>query len=345
MNIAVYCTGDENAGMGHIMRQLVLADALQKRGHVPYFITRKNTAGEVAIRRAKEETGSYYISTYQGDYPPAKLFRTSGADITLIDIENGPSRQTLLDAKSASLKLVVVGGVGFYISHQTDIDELVDLQIHQTCFVTHEASAKSKSQYLSGLDYLILDESFLNARAVRTMRQAEPKKNILISMGGADPRNLTAHIADSLARAFPALHIVAVYGPAAKKASRKIFQSNITIVEAPPQHQLAQLMSESAFIVTAMGMTVYEALCVGVPVCCTAWSKDHEETALHLERQDALAYLGTWDVFDEGAMLAFAYNVVSNKEYGERRTKIGYDLVDGEGVNRVVEQLERLLNG
>jgi len=200
---------------------------------------------------------------------------------------------------------------------------------------------------LAGSEYIIVDEHYPLARAVYSLGQLEPRisKNILVSMGGADPYNLTHPTVESLARAFPAGRIIAVYGPASEKANRKFSVPNVQIIESPPPLQFSGLMATSAFIVTALGMTVYEALCVGVPVACTAWSKDHEETALYLQSKNAVTYLGTWENFDKAQMFAFAHNVMAFKEYRDKRTEAGHRLVDGRGAERVVDAIEAVVTG
>ena len=345
MNIRIYTTGDATHGMGHVMRQIVLGKALQSRGHEVYYLTQDNTPAKDALYHQTNWRGD----TFSGAYPSRELLRRLSPDIydiCIIDIEHGPPNEVLALAKKFTRKLAVLGGVGFQIHDQASIDSFVDLQIYQSPALNLTSISQTTICHLVGLDYLILDEAFLNARAVFTMRQNEPinKKHILVSMGGADPHNLTWELSDALAKAFPAMQVVSVYGAAAKKATRKVNSPNATIIESPPPSQFAQLMSESCMIITALGMTVYEAMCVGVPVACTAWSKDHEDTALRLAQLGAVTYLGVWRELDKGEMFAFAHNMTTTDRYRRTRTKMSHDLIDGLGTERVVRVLEELGN-
>ena len=338
MNIVVWTTGDKSHGMGHVARMSVLAKSLISHDHAVTFLTRRNTPGEKYLTDRFST-----VIPHPSDFPQPKMWRKLLPDIAILDVEHGPSRATLMDCKEYATRTVVIGGVGFYISDQDSIDELVDLQIHQTGHVTHEAKHKSRSNYLNGTEYLILDESFVNARAARELRHSPVlNQHILVSMGGADPHDLTHHVAKALADAFPAQRVIAIYGPASQHAERKGFPNNVSIIESPPPEQFAQLMSEASVLITALGMTVYEALCVGVPVACTAWSTDHEATAQYLESKNAIAYLGQWNEFDSGSMFAFVHNVIALETYRDMRTKTGLRLVDGKGTERVVEKLEEL---
>src|SRR3990170_2593912 len=200
MDIVIVTSGDKQHGMGHVARMSVLARSLLSRGHKITFLTPKSTAGETILSQQFDN-----VISHRGDHPPARFFRKLLPDVFIVDIEHGPFRPMMIEAKKYSHKLVVIGGVGFYILQQDYIDELVDLQIHQTAVVTHEASLKSKSAYLSGAEYIILDEAYVNARAKYDLLQEENiyKKPIVVSLGGADPHGLTGGIANSLAGAFP----------------------------------------------------------------------------------------------------------------------------------------------
>ena len=346
MKILIWCMGDSEKGLGHIYREIVLGHTLLSRGHALVYITARKSVGETILRRAFEKVPSVIIHTHRGDTPPASFFARNLADVVIMDVEHGPSRQVIINAKHCS-PVVVIGGVGFYIFDQASVDELVDLQVHQSAVVTHEAGLKSTSNFVSGCEYVVIDKHYSLARAVYSLNRSEPRgsKFILVSMGGADPRNLTHPTAESLARAFPANRIIAVYGPASKKANRKFSVPNVEIVESPLPSQFSRLMAESAFVITALGMTVYEALCVGVPVACTAWSEDHEETAQYLQSKNAITYLGTWDNFDTAQMFSFAHNVMAFEEYRDKKTEAGHKLVDGKGAERVADSIECVVMG
>lgn len=341
MNITLWAKGDKLNGLGHIYRSSVLANALLSRGHTVSFITRKNTAGEKVLRQTYGD--SLPIYTHRETVLSRAILKDTRPDLTIMDVEHGPSRVDLVEVKRYSKRSVVIGGVGFRITDPHSIDELVDLQIYQSPVITEEFSDRSSSKTLAGTKYIMLHEAYLNARAVRELRQDDIRnQHILISMGGADPNNLTHHIARSLGDAFPAQKVIAVYGPASEHAERKFLPHNVTIIESPPPQQFAQLMMDAAVMIAALGMTVYEAMCVGVPVACTAWSLDHEATAEWLRDKNALTYLGQWNEFDSGSMFAFVHNVFALKTYREVAIRSGQRLVDGCGAGRVADELEKL---
>lgn len=343
MNIAICAVGSNSSGMGHIYRELALCETLLTRGHAVTFITRKSTPGETILERQLHNKPYVRILTHRDDYPTPESMRLSGADTFILDVERGPARATLHDVKNLGAHSVVIGGVGFYLSDPSAIDELVDLQIHQSPFLSHESSMKSVFDNMYyGTEYLILHDAFINARTWLELNHYPKSDKVLVSLGGADPHNLTKPVVTELARTFPELTICAVYGPAVKKSNKQFYEKNISIIEAPPPEQMAQLMAQSALVVTALGMTVYEALCVGVPVCCTAWSRDHEETAEHLLSENVVQYLDLWNKFDTESMKSFANGIVHGGAAQDGRIERGREMVDGSGKERVAKLIEGL---
>ena len=342
MNILIYIIGTRQHGMGHVQRQLVLAGELAKRGHKVDFLTFSDTPG---LKRIGDWIGFGGIDTSKRDMELmavpnagvlAQYITKHQCDITIIDIEHGPSRLLLEHAKCNNRKVIVIDGVGFVTKDQQAIDDLVDLQVYQS--VALNTDSKPLSKHLIGLEYVIIDQSYTDYRNGKL--PFIDNTGTLISMGGADPHGMSVEIADIInsdPRNQPVKVVLgpAAYGPAA--CSYKLDGFNIYTGHST----LAPLMASSTTLITALGMTVYEALCVGIPVACTAWSEDHESTALKLEAMGAICYLGQWHKIDWGKLTTFL-NTMNHEHNRQAMGNIGMRLVDGLGVKRVADAIEAL---
>lgn len=127
--------------MGHIVRQSILAKELLRRGHTVEFLTLANSVGMRRLQSTFPNLG--IIGVKLGDMP--QYLRTSPASMCILDVEHGPSRRELNSAKWDGRKVVVVGGVGFRIHNQRAIDELVDLQIHQSIAINDLSIPNARS--------------------------------------------------------------------------------------------------------------------------------------------------------------------------------------------------------
>ena len=337
MNILVVTTGGRAEGHGHIQRQSVLARELANRGHYVEFVTLAHTSG--SSRLLQFFPGTYPVIVT--DLPNMGSVSTyvkahRGASMVIIDLEHGPARNLLLHAKSDGRKVVVIGGVGFAIHDQKSVDELVDLQIYQGVAVTSMNNERSVKNMLVGAEYVIIDPIYREARNTSGKRDG-----VLISMGGSDPHNITQLVATKVASLYEDDEVCIVLGPGMKDSNLvDVPGHNVSFTRSP--NDLSGLMSSHKYLITALGMTVYEALCLGIPVACTAWSKDHEETAARLADGDYIHYLGLWDNIRWDGLEYDMRKMLTYDDDWNKYVSRGREFIDGLGVQRVADALETL---
>jgi len=316
-------SSDRNHGCGHIKRQFVLADELLSRGYSLGFEIPESTIGY--------DLAAQWIVDRKSNRLSLNDFSANYKTI-VIDLEGGPSRKLLSDARQKFAHVIVVGGVGFPILDQESIDELVDLQIYQSVAINSEVPA---TNVVVGCEYLILSPDYLAARAIydHTFSNSE----ILVTMGGADPHEITPLVCDKLTRATEIHYPVhAVYGPAAHVRPAKALKTTI----APPS--LLRALTSARLAVTALGMTTYEAACVGVPTASICWSEDHSVTADILESQGVTVNLGLWESPDWNKLGTWM-DRMGNIGAWRQQSEAGKALVDGRGVSRVADRIEAML--
>ena len=309
---------------------LVLAESLMSLGLSIGFETPSSTPGHSIIEKWIASHPSVRLNDYSTRY-----------SAVIIDLENGPSRPLLLDARSKFRHVVVVGGVGFPIHDQHSIDELVDLQIYQS--ISINGSTLPASRHLIGCEYLILNPEYQILRAV--YGNIVMGKDILILMGGADPHGLTDVFCEAAQISINGngFGIRTVIGPATEILGpvwRMKIPKEVAIFHAPPN--LVRAFSGSRMVVSALGMTTYEAMCVGVPVASINWSPDHEETAKKLESMGATVNLGQWHSPDWKKMNEFINRMGDRIEW-EKMSEKGKELVDGLGASRVADKICQIL--
>lgn len=323
-SLLIWTCGDKTNGMGHVQRQLVLASSLLSRGIRIGFETPPDTPGH---KRILDWAKSQPVSI--NDY-------TTLYDSVLIDVENGPSRQTLQQARQKFRRVIVVGGVGFPIYDQAAVDELVDLQIYQSIAVNDHGRSTSRS--LVGVEYLIIHPEYLELREV--YGRAVMGQDVCVVMGGADPHGLTDVFCEA-AKISYGTSVRAVLGPAVDLSRRRmLINGRIRPFYAPPN--LIRAFAGSRCLISALGMTTYEAMCVGLPVASVNWSEDHEATAKKLEQRGVTVNLGLWSNPDWRRMDEFICGMKDINCWQEYSAR-GRELVDGRGVSRVTEEIERLI--
>lgn len=323
-SILIYAIADRQSGCGHVKRQLVLANELLSRGHRVAFETTENTPGYNLVCKWAADTDNLYNINHHG----------LRHDIAILDLEGGPTRPLLETCRRKFPRTVVVGGVGFPMVDQDAIDDLVDLQIYQSVAVNE---GWSQHKALVGCEYLIIDPVYLQAREAYS-----GGSDALVVMGGADPHGITRSVAEKVlaCRNGHGYGVSVVLGPAAPLT---YVPDGVGVYNSP--ENLAECLLNSRFVVSALGMTTYEAMCVGVPTASICWSRDHELTAIELERLGATVNLGTWDNIDWNRMERWVDWItdLSGDALRWRKTSSqGQNLVDGLGVKRVADAIEEL---
>lgn len=319
-SILIKTSGDKRHGMGHIVRCWNLAQVLIERGLRVGFATPPDTPG---FQYLKDRIPSTRI----GLNDEAKY------SAVIVDVEGGPSRQMLLDCRANYKRVIVIGGVGFPMLDQKAINELVDLQVYQSIIVTNDYSAANA---VSGCKYLILSKDYLAARKLLTPLS---RSSAVVAMGGADPHKLTGKVCNRLLESFNGYRpqIKAVFGGAAE-----VERLNPEVQSLYRPSSLARVFQSARFAVTALGMTTYEAACLGVPTASINWSADHELTAQALEAKGVTVNLGLWDTPDWATLATFT-NQMHNDSAWRKMSEAGMALVDGLGSERVSDRIEEIL--
>lgn len=314
--ILFWTVGDRQHGMGHVIRCLTLANELRRRGHGILFATEHETPGLARIRQA-----GYPVY----DFAPTDLSwtRRFATDMIILDIEDGPPRQILEEARAHHARLVVIGGSGYIMRDQQAIQELADLFVCQTVLPTDGD--------LMGPEHIIIDPAFAECTP-------NPEGHILVSFGGGDPHGLMPRAIDVLRGLGRTL--IVVNGPASDIVTQ--YHDNIISRHAPAS--LVPVMDGAALFVGALGMSAYEAAAAGVPAILTAWSQDHANIAFELERLGCAISIGVWDCFDPDDTAEKAQVLIlDDEEQWNIMSAAGKALVDGKGAARVVDAIERLL--
>ncbi|MBI5237618.1 MAG: hypothetical protein HY887_04265, partial [Deltaproteobacteria bacterium] len=134
---------------------------------------------------------------------------------------------------------------------------------------------KRMDNLYSGSPYVVIGESFLRARLAARPRAPgslippppPPPLNLLVTMGGADPNNLTDKVVEALWDMKDVAATV-VLGPASKPSlwlRSRMMDNNSGFVFVEKAADLSMLMASAHIAFTAVGITVYELAFMGVP--------------------------------------------------------------------------------
>ncbi len=247
-------------GIGHAMRCLALGEVLSMAGW------------QVALSGRKETIAA--LPT-----PPAVPF------LPLEDCGAG----TLEAAIGGAIDLLVVDHYGLGAEFEQDcrnfarrilvVDDLAD-RAHDCDILVDQTFGREGSDYaglvpesarlLMGSHYALVRGQFLSKRAAAIARRdGRPARNLLISLGGADPRNTTVALVDALAAAglLGDCCVTVVAGPAAGglEELRERAERLAGIRLLVGADDMATLTAEADVAIGAAGSSTWERCALGLP--------------------------------------------------------------------------------
>ncbi|MGI9259312.1 MAG: glycosyltransferase, partial [Gammaproteobacteria bacterium] len=195
---------------------------------------------------------------------------------------------------------------------------------------------------------VLLSRDFRSFADKRGKDCEDTARNLLVTMGGADPGNDTLSALQALADADAAFNVRVVAGA----ANRHVDAIQDFCRSQPGNYELLvdtkempAVMNWADLAIAAAGTTSWELLYMGVPTVLVAIASNQEPIGTGIEKRGAGKYLGHRDNLDWNVVAETSLALAADDN--ERRSLIdaGRALVDGEGVVRVADELRQMEEG
>lgn len=353
LNIAIRVDASLHIGSGHVMRCLVLADALQSAGHSVIFLTRpqKGDLMEVIERRG--------FSIFKLSQPKHWLIPETTSDyaawLQVDEIED--AQECIPQLNNIDLIVVDHYGIGFkwhkYAKSQhcckiMVIDDLVrehaaDLIVDQTLLRKSNEYARLNplTNVLAGTDYAIIHPNFAKCRAnnIEKTNQQRLRPNVLLSMGGVDAPNASLQVLKTLKRDFmePPLITVLLSSRAPHYEQVKSFseQESDWITHIDFVENMAEFMSQFDMAIGAAGSTSWERACLGIPSIIVELADNQRAICKSLVNFGASLQLDI-DLIDKNLKSTYTQLLV----HYHKMKSTNLQLCDGLGIKRIMEEVE-----
>ena len=332
--------GGPGIGGGHVMRCLALAQAWGEAGGRAAFCA-ATLAPSLQQRLVDEGFGCITVDAKAGGSTDAEATlataRSLGARVIAIDGYQFPVEfhQRLRDAGLKTAAIDDNGEIGSY----TD-----DLVINQNRHASPALYARrgGHTRLLLGTDYALLRREFRNWQGPLRVFPASARQ-LLVTLGAADPSNITADVIACIGPALAAdMAIVVVVGgsnPHAEAIAARTARLPNCRVLRDPGGEMPSLMAAADLAVCAGGSTMWEMACMGVPFIPIVIA-DNQRQAAAAMAGDGYPAIERVAVPRQlpAAMAALATDAGRREALSLR----GRQLVDGRGAERVCAALQEL---
>lgn len=348
--------------MGHVMRSLTLARALQTRDAEVHFVCREHRGNLVnAIR----DSGVPVLVLPPPVETPAK--NSGGYGKWLGVSEEQDSRDTLQIMGSPQPTWVVVDSYALSAEWETAlrrhgakimvIDDLADRTHECDVLLDQNFSENSANRYngllpsdctaLLGPRYALLRPEYAKLRRERLYNH-ETVSRVFVFFGGTDAENMTALAIEALSNPqLRSIDLDVVVGP--NNPHRQIIEDlaarrGRTTVHGP-RAQLADLMNSADMAVGAGGTNTWERMCLGIPAVVIATAENQRPASEALGAAGLVQYAGFASSITLQSLSATLERLSKDLPTLARLSIQNQLKVDGLGAERVTEVLSPTLTG
>ena len=306
-------------GMGHIVRGLTLAEELKDKAEM-LFVTKSD---DVVVKQIKE--AGFNVYRLNTDEENLSLLQETKPGVVVIDrLEVAESLAKGLK-DSFDTRLVIFDNI-------SEANKYADIVVNFVMGSDDKnrtyLDKETNTFYFYGLKYEILRREFYQYR--KFPNPHHEVERILLIFGGSDPLNLTTASIDELLSMDTDYKIDVVIGVYFKhfkeltKVLRKYPDKNWCVKMHRNVKYIAKLMCLSDLVLASPGLSIFEALRVGVPVI-----------AIHQNEPQRCSFQKFMPTLDKSEIWRLC-NIISKGEYADPFGEYIRSLEVGEGKDEVI---------
>ncbi len=332
------CDGTQETGLGHVSRCIALAEAFQDKGCESVFLGNYTRAATEMISNAGFNFKDIQIETggTVDSHEILKHINEHNADGIIVDsylIDN-----PYLDAIEQQGTPVIL------------IDDFKKLQCYKyTAIINFTVNAENLKYPCKNRACMLGPANFLARRGLRSLRSQSQIKdsdgrseNILVTMGGVDPDNLTAEVVYSLLDVVPRVRVKVVVGNGYRHKEMLIrlvdkFENGSNVVEQRPD--LAELFYWCDICICAGGLTKYEAAYLGVPALVMSQNEEQAQETVYFAKLGLAYDLGLARNSDKSTRTADISKILHDRERRDLLSQAGLSVFPIDPTNNVAEKL------
>ena len=344
MQIVFRVDASTQIGTGHVMRCLALAQAWQDtQGQAIFVMTTSVPALEERLQ--SEGMQVVHLTTEPGSLDDAQqtatLAHQFGATWVVVDgYHFGGEYQQIL--KQSKLHLLFIDDYGHAEHYYADFVLNQNISADEQWYQNREPY----TQLLLGSCYALLRREFWQWQGWQ--RTVPPvAKKVLVTLGGADPDNITLKVIQSLqiveGEELEAVVVVGGSNPHYENLKMAVQDSRYPIQVQQNVTNMPELMAWADMAISAGGSTCWELAFMGLPSILLILADNQRAIAQKLATLNLAVNLG-WhqDVTIEEIGLALRESI-GDRPKRETMSKRERELVDGNGARRVVSEMVNML--
>ena len=320
---------------GHIARSLDLANKLSKYDIESFFLLKNNSNISKFSNELKNKVFTFSNSIFKNEISKIEeLNKKMKFDCIVFDLKKLPKKNFILQLRKKT-KIVVIDNT----EKNSFLADLIVWPWAKEQY-TKKNSGQDSKKFLIGTKFMQL--GYRNKK----ISTNKIPNSILVSMGGSDKRNLTYKIVKSFKKSQMKFHMDIVIGDffAENEKIYEIIKNDKRFSVINNQKGLLPLMPEYKIGIFSFGITVCEALCVGLPSIVLSHSRENDDYGKKIAAYDCIKYLGYYKNINFQRIAKETFPLMKNIKKTEKYSKNGKKMVDGKGSQRIAKKIFELIN-
>ena len=342
MNIVFRVDSSAQIGAGHVMRCITLANELKQKGYSVVFICGDLIGNLISIikfpvfrlpKNINFHSDNLYLNSLGSsqEQDAKQSIKVIPKNIDLIVIDNYALddiwHQKL---RKFSQKIMVIDDLA---DKKFDCDILLNqnLGVQKN---NYKNKVSESCKLLLGCDYALLRKEFSELREKAFIKRKNTKtiKNILISMGGSDVKNITYEILQHLGDEY---NIVVVLGKESPHNNLIInYAENKNIEVIVNANNMAELMLNADLSIGASGSSNWERLCLGLPSLVLTIAENQKVFSKNLDKLGLIRLIGDYSDKNSICRINEKISLITDLSNWSNRC---FNSCNGEGVIKVAE--------
>jgi len=342
------CDGSHEIGFGHIVRCIALADELRdKHGSgVVFAVLYDNKAMEMILNHGyKVETANPREDQFDyGDWFNC-IVKKNHPCALILDIRDDLPPNIVSNLRKKGILVVT-------IDDPTDRRLLADLAFYPPVPQVEKMDWHGfTGQRFIGWEWVILRREFSHNDENLYKRIKATKKtkihNILVTMGGSDPKGMTLKTMEALKVIDGQFEVTIILGPGfAHRDSLNEILGNFPHIHRIFENVLniGDIMAEADLAVASFGVTAYELAAMGVPAIHLCLTQDHCKSSSVFQKNKIAFCMGQIDEVDVETLAQKVKYLVSHQKLRRNMIKRSQKLFSDNGTPLVAQKIIEEIN-
>lgn len=322
-NALLICQASQTIGFGHLSRVLAVGDALREA--CSYGVSLVVDGDAAALARARE-SDIRTLTPPKGlvDGWVADLIRAEMPAVVVVDVLDSPGPDTLRTWKA-------LGPVTVLLDDGSDRRLTADAVFYPPLASGQLPPTPADISVFSGWEWAI-------AAVAAGKTPVSDRSRLLVVMGGSDPRGWTIPVCNALAGKLESANIDVVIGPGVADGGRVASEVSALLPEAAVHcapSSLAPLMACAAVMLSAFGVSAFEAVGARVPACLICADDDQLASASVLVEAGVAIAAQSRTAFDADDIVTSAVALMNDPARRQAMSEAAMGLADGAAARRI----------